>query len=139
MSSKIDSIKIGDSAAASLIVQASDTAQALSLRPEDEFPNVFATSRMIALMEIAASRLMKPMLEEGQLSVGVSLNVRHTAATPIGSRVEARAIYEGPEGKLYKFRVEAFDEAGPVGAGEHTRAIVSTERLMAGASKRKAN
>jgi predicted thioesterase len=71
--------------------------------------------------------------------VGVSLNVRHTAATPIGSRVEARAIYEGPEGKLFRFRVEAVDDAGPVGDGEHTRAIISTERLMAGASKRKAN
>jgi predicted thioesterase len=132
-------MKVGDSATAELVVQPSDTAQSLALTPEDEFPNVFATSRMIALMEVAASRLMKPMLEEGQLSVGVSLNVRHTAATPIGSRVETRAIYEGPEGKLYKFRVEAFDEAGPVGAGEHTRAIVSTERLLTGASKRKAN
>jgi hypothetical protein len=41
-----------------------------------------------------------------------------------------------PAGKLYRFRVEAFDDAGPIGEGEHTRAIVATERLLGGAAKR---
>ena len=130
-------IAIGESAEASLTVQPSDTAQALSLAADDAFPAVFATSRMIALMEVAASRLMKPMLEPGQLSVGVVLNVKHTAATPVGGNVRAKATYLGPEGKLFRFTVEAFDDAGAVGEGEHTRAIVSIERLLAGAAKRK--
>jgi fluoroacetyl-CoA thioesterase len=130
-------IAIGESAEASLRVQPSDTAQALSLAPEDSFPEVFATSRMIALMEVAAARLMKPMLEAGELSVGVVLNVKHTAATPVGGNVRAKATYLGPEGKLFRFTVEAFDDAGAVGGGEHTRAIVSSERLLAGAAKRK--
>jgi predicted thioesterase len=43
----------------------------------------------------------------------------------------------GLEGKLYRFKVEAFDDAGSIGGGEHVRAIVATERLMAGAAKRK--
>jgi hypothetical protein len=30
----------------------------------------------------------------------------------------------------------AFDAAGPIGAGDHTRAIVSTSGLLAGAAKR---
>lgn len=132
-------VKVGDRNEASLTVATSDTAHALSVSAEDSFPEVFATSRMIALMEIAASRLMKPMLEPGQLSVGVSLNVMHTAATPIGGMVKARATYLGPEGKLFKFKVEAFDEAGPIGGGEHVRAIVSNERLLSGAAKRKLN
>jgi predicted thioesterase len=51
--------------------------------------------------------------------------------------VRAVASYLGPEGKLYKFRVEAFDDAGPIGDGEHSRAIITTERLLAGAAKRK--
>ena len=92
---------------------------------------------MIALMELAAARAMRPMLEEGQLSVGVSLNIKHTAATPLGGNVRAVATYLGPEGKLFRFMVEAFDDAGPIGDGEHLRAVVSTERLLAGAQKRK--
>jgi predicted thioesterase len=93
---------------------------------------------MIALMELAAARLIRPMLQDGQLSVGVSLNVKHTAATPVGCRVNAVATYLGPEGKLFRFKVEAFDDAGAIGEGEHMRAIIATERLMAGAARRKA-
>lgn len=130
-------MNIGDTADAGFTVLAADTASALSISPGDEFPAVFATSRMIALMELAAARLMKPGLKEGELSVGVSLDVRHTAPTPVGARVRAVATYLGPEGKLYRFRVEAFDEAGSIGEGEHVRAIVATERLLAGAARRK--
>jgi predicted thioesterase len=130
-------IRVGETGEASLTVQMSDTAQALSISSGDSFPEVFATSRMVALMELAAARLMRPILQSGQLSVGVALNVRHTAATPIGGKVRATATYLGPDGKLFRFKVEAFDEAGPIGEGEHTRAIVVTERLLAGAARRK--
>jgi predicted thioesterase len=42
----------------------------------------------------------------------------------------------GPDGKLHRFRVEAFDDAGRIGEGEHTRAIIETQRLLSGAAKR---
>jgi fluoroacetyl-CoA thioesterase len=111
--------------------------RALAMSIEDSFPEVFATSRMIALMELAGARLMRSLLKEGELSVGVSVNVKHTAATPVGCKARAVATYLGPEGTLFRFRVEAFDEAGPIGDGEHVRAIVATDRLLAGAAKRK--
>lgn len=130
-------LTIGQTAEASFTVQQGDTAAALSLSPEDAFPPVFATARMVALMELAAARVMKPLLQPGQLSVGVSLTVRHTAATPIGCVVRAVATYLGAEGKLHRFKVEAFDDAGPIGDCEHTRAIIATDRLMAGAARRK--
>ena len=128
---------VGSTAEAVITVSHGDSAEALSLSAEDSFPAVFATSRMIALMELAAARLMKPLLETSQLSVGVSVHVRHTAATPVGCRVRAVATYLGPDGKRSRFRVEAFDEAGLIGDGEHTRAVVATERLVAGAEKRR--
>ncbi len=40
------------------------------------------------------------------------------------------------EGKLYVFEVVATDDAGEIGRGTHRRAIVSVERIMAGAAKR---
>jgi predicted thioesterase len=92
---------------------------------------------MIALMEVAAARAMRPLLGPGQLSVGVSLDVRHTAATPVGSQVRATANYLGTEGKLLRFKIEAFDDAGLIGTGEHTRAVVDTARLLSGAEKRR--
>ena len=128
-------MRVGDTADASFVVQPSDTAKALS--PQDDFPDVFATSRMVALMELAAARALKPLLQPGQLSVGVTLNIRHTAATPVGGKVRAVATYLGPEGKLFRFKVQAFDDAGPIGEGEHTRAIIDAERLVTGAARRK--
>jgi predicted thioesterase len=130
-------LDIGSTAEAILTVSHGDSAQALSLSVDDSFPAVFATSRMIALMELAAARLMKPLLQPGQLSVGVSVHIRHTAPTPVGGKVRAVATYLGPEGRLSRFKVEAFDEAGLIGDGEHTRAVVATERLLAGALKRR--
>jgi predicted thioesterase len=129
-------MKIGDSLEASFTVRASHSAQALEVSAEDSFPNVFATAHMVAFMETAATRLMRPLLEPGQHSVGVLVSIKHTAATPIGGHVRTVATYLGPEGKLFRFKVEAFDDAGPIGDGEHTRAIVSTSRLLAGAAKR---
>lgn len=113
-----------------------DLAAALPIDPGQKFPAVFATSRMIALMELAGAELLKPLLGEGELSVGVGVNVEHLAPTPPGARVWAEARYVGREGKLYVFEVRAGDPAGEVGRGRHTRAIVSTARLEAGAAKR---
>ena len=120
-------------------VQSKDLAKQLSIDPQDDFPAVFSTSRMIALMELVASRLMKPLLSEGELSVGVNVNVNHLAATPNNVEVKAVAIYKGLEGRLHKFEVELYDPAGMAGKGLHTRAIVNTDRLLQGAIKRVEN
>jgi fluoroacetyl-CoA thioesterase len=129
-------MNIGDSEEARFHVQPSDSARALEMAPEDSFPDVLATARMVAFMEMAATRLMRPLLEPGQHSVGVSVDIKHTAPTPIGGNVRTVATYLGADGKLFRFKVEAFDDAGPIGDGQHTRAIVTTSRLLAGAAKR---
>jgi fluoroacetyl-CoA thioesterase len=129
-------IQVGDAASAALVVGPGDSAKALSLSPQDDFPDVLATSRMIALMEVAAARKMSVLLKPGQLSVGVGVDLRHLAATPIGVEVRAEATFLGMEDKLYRFRVRAFDSGGLIGEGEHTRAIVGAERLVSGALAR---
>jgi len=117
-------------------LQSSDLAKYLSIDPQDDFPEVLATSRMIALMELAAARLMKPLLSENELSVGVNVNVTHLAATPSNEEVRAVAIYKGKEGHLHKFVVELYDKGGKVGTGTHTRAIIAADRLVQGALNR---
>jgi len=126
-------------AEASLVVATQDTARHIALEPGDAFPEVFATSRMIALMEVAAARAMRPMLGDGQLSVGVSLSVRHTAATPVGAQVRAVATLLRRDAKLVHFSVQAFDDAGLIGEGEHARAVIDAARLLSGAQRRRSN
>lgn len=117
-------------------VVGNDSARGLRLDDGDDFPDVLATARMVGLMELAAARLMRPALNDGELSVGVGIDVTHMAATPLYFGVRARATYLGREGKLYKFRVELFDGGGKVGEGFHTRAVVSPDRLIERARKR---
>lgn len=123
-------------ATAELVVGPNDLASSLVFAPGDEFPPVFATARMIALMEVACARHLVPMLEPGQMSVGVTVDVTHTAPTPPGARVVATARYVGREGKLFVFEVVAHDPGGEIGKGTHKRAIVTTERILAGAARR---
>ena len=128
--------ELNTTATATLIVGPNHLASSISSETGDEFPPVLATARMIALMEVAASRLMRSLLGAGQLSVGVGVDVRHLAATPIGVEVRAVATFLGMEGKLYRFHVQAFDAGGAIGEGHHTRAIIGVERLVQGAVAR---
>jgi excisionase family DNA binding protein len=91
---------------------------------------VLATPVMIALMEDAARSSVDSKLEQGQMSVGVNLNVSHLAATPVGMRVTARAELVAVEGRKLTFKVEAHDEREKIGEGTHIRAIINLDRFM---------
>lgn len=126
----------GATACAALVVAPGDLASALPLTPADAFPAVFATARMVALMEIASARVLQPCLAAGELSVGVAIEVTHSAPTPPGDTVTVVARYLGRDGKLFAFEVVASDSGGEVGRARHTRAIVEAARLQASASRR---
>ena len=127
----------GAEGTAEILVGEADLASAIG-DPGDSFPPVLATARMIALMEVAGSRVLKPFLGPGELSVGVIVDVSHTAATPEGVRVTATARYLGHDGKLFVFEVVARDNGGEIGRGTHKRAIIRSDRLLSGAQKRNA-
>lgn len=129
--------QFGEVATAEMVVETADTAAAMVSEDQGElFPAVFATARMVALMETAGAILVAPHLGPGEQSVGVVVEVSHTAATPVGSRVRATARYLGREGKLLVMEVVAEDEGGEIGRGTHKRAIIDVERLVAGARRR---
>jgi predicted thioesterase len=90
---------------------------------------VFATPALVALMEQAAVNALA--LPPGETSVGVLLEITHTAATPVGMNVRAEAEVTGEEGRKLIFRVSAADESGPVGAGRHERVRVDGAKFLA--------
>ena len=117
-------------------VQEKDLAKYVAVDEQDQFPEVLATARMVALMEIGAARNMDSLVKDDEQSVGVNVNVTHLAPTLCNDEVTVVAIFKGREGKLYNFDVEIHDAGGLAGKGTHTRAIVKTERLLQGAQKR---
>lgn len=91
---------------------------------------VYATPAMIALMERASVAALEQCLRADQTSVGVEVNIKHLAATPVGMRVEARAEVIAIKGRRVTFRVEAWDAREKIGEGTHTRVIVDTARFI---------
>src|SRR5437660_6326444 len=91
---------------------------------------VFATPMMIALMENAAWRAVANGLEEGDVTVGTLVNVRHLAATPLGQQVRATAELVEIDRRRLVFKVEAYDEQQKIGQGFHERFIVHLERFL---------
>jgi fluoroacetyl-CoA thioesterase len=90
---------------------------------------VLATPVMINLIEAAALAAIEHLLPGGHQSLGIHLDVGHTAATPIGLRVTATAEVTHLEGRTVTFRVEARDEFEPIGGGTHKRVVVSVKRF----------
>lgn len=91
---------------------------------------VYATPCMAALMEGAACDAINDFLDEGKTSVGIELNLSHTAATPVGMEVTAEAEVTAVDGKIITFHITVSDEAGPIGEATHKRAIVSTQKFL---------
>ena len=90
---------------------------------------VLATPVMINLFEAAALACCEQHLPPGHQSLGIHLDVRHIAATPVGMRVTATAELLKIDGRTLSFRVEAHDERELIGDGLHERVIVNVERF----------
>ena len=91
---------------------------------------VYAIPCMVALMEGAACEAIADALDENETTVGTELNIRHTAATPVGLEVRAEATVTAVDGKAITFEVRAFDEAGEIGSGTHKRFVVNSQRFL---------
>lgn len=109
-----------------LIVSESNTASALGSGDMD----VLATPAMVALMENAAMKAVADYLPEGSTTVGVEISTSHLKASAIGANVVAQACLEEVDGRRLKFSLKAWDDAGVIGEGVHTRFIVDRERFL---------
>jgi len=95
-----------------------------------ELPSVYSTPDMIRLMETAAFRALHPYCEGDEISVGTSINIEHRAASGIGARVKAEAVFESFDGRFYTLRVAARDDTQDIGRGTVGRAIVSVTKFL---------
>ncbi len=90
---------------------------------------VLSTPTMIAMMEQAAIEAIKPFLDAGESSVGMTIEVSHTAATPPSHRARAEAEVTKVEGRRLEFSVRAFDEVEQIGSGSHRRAVIDSAKF----------
>ncbi|MBN2897394.1 MAG: hypothetical protein JXO44_01370 [Clostridia bacterium] len=115
------------------VVKESDTALSYG---SGKLEKLFATPSLVALMLEACYELADPELPEGFITVSKSAKVDHIAPTTLGETVTVKVTVIDASKVFIKFKMEAFDEVGLIGYGEHVRAVVQKDGLLERASQR---
>ncbi|MFI5340071.1 MAG: thioesterase family protein [Candidatus Methylomirabilales bacterium] len=89
---------------------------------------VFSTPEMVRLMEECALEGVLPFLQPNQNTVGIRVEMRHLAATPMGMKVTARCTLAEIDRRRLVFQAEVHDELEKVGEGSNERFIVDREK-----------
>ena len=96
-----------------------------------KMPAVFATGFMVGLMEWTCMQLLAPHLDPGEGSLGVHVDISHTAATPPGLTVTVEAECLAVDGPRVTFKVKAHDGVDAIGEGRHQRFILNWQNFNA--------
>ena len=90
----------------------------------DGMPAVLSTPHLIGIFERTARHAIAPFLETDERSVGVEIELRHLAPTPLGAAVMVTTRVIHTEGRLVDFQIEARDQHELIARGVHRRAVV---------------
>src|SRR5215213_3538750 len=90
-------------------------------------PTVLSTPQLIGLLERTARQTLAPFLEPDERSVGIEVEIRHLAATPLGQAVRCNAKVISVDGKQIGFQIEARDQHELILKGLHKRAVIQMD------------
>ena len=90
---------------------------------------VYATPCLVALMERATVDCVERHLPATEASLGVHIDVHHTAPTLPGVTVSARATLTRIDGRKLLIAIEAWSATESIGTASHTRVIVDVARF----------
>jgi fluoroacetyl-CoA thioesterase len=100
-------------------------------------PRVLATGYMVGLIEWTCIQLVKPHLDwPAEQTVGIGIDVTHTAATPPGLTVTIEARLTKIEGRKLTFAVSASDGIDPISQGWHERFTIIADKFNERAAKK---
>ena len=90
-----------------------------------------STPSLVCWMELTSRENAAPLLNPGEDTVGVSVEIKHLAPTPVGMKVRVVSKLQSVEGRLYSFEIEAFDEVEKIGEATHVRAPINVAKFAA--------
>lgn len=95
-----------------------------------EMPEVFATGFLVDFLEWACIKAINPHLDwPSEQTVGTHIDVSHTAATPAGFEVTAKAKLIEVDGRRLIFEVEAHDGIDLISKGRHERFVINKDKF----------
>jgi fluoroacetyl-CoA thioesterase len=95
-------------------------------------PRVLATGFMVGLFEWACIQFVNPHLDwPREQTVGIDINVNHTAATPPSLTVTVQGRLTKVEGRKLSFSLEAHDGVDKISQGTHDRFVIDAAKFNA--------
>ncbi len=95
-------------------------------------PRVLATGFMVELFERACIQAINPHIDwPEEQTVGIHVNLSHTAATPLGLTITVKGKLEEIEGRKLSFSLAADDAVDKVSEGMHDRFVINAEKFNA--------
>ena len=96
---------------------------------DERMPAVLSTPWLIWFLEHAAREAVLPCLEPGESTVGMLVEVRHLAPTPLGHTVRCTARVTQTEGPVVSFLLEAHDNHEVIARGYHKLRVINVDRF----------
>lgn len=91
---------------------------------------VLATPALVAMVENTAKESIQNLVDPEQTTVGIEIQMNHSAATALGKKVLCKVKLVQQEKRVLVFQFEATVEDQLIASGIHKRAIVETEKFM---------
>jgi fluoroacetyl-CoA thioesterase len=95
-----------------------------------DMPRVFATAYLVGFAEWTCIEALRPYLGENERTVGTSVNLSHSAATPVGIQVTAEVELIEVEERKLRFKIICRDEKEIISEGFHERFIINYDKFV---------
>jgi fluoroacetyl-CoA thioesterase len=93
-------------------------------------PKVLATGFMVGLFEWACIQAINPHIDwPEEQTVGIHINLSHTAATPPGLTITVKGKLEEVEGRKLSFSLVADDGVDKISEGTHDRFVINAAKF----------
>ncbi len=86
---------------------------------------VLSTPSMVNAIEMVCRDMVKPYLDSNHDTVGIMVNIKHLAPTPVGMDIRIIAMLVNVNGKRLEFKAEVYDDVEKVGEAIHERYIIN--------------
>ena len=92
---------------------------------------VFSTPSMTLFVEMSANKMVGPHLKPTQGQVGLRVDIRHMAPTPMGKQVRCDVELTAIDRRKLTFKAKVYDDVEQIGEAEHDRYVIDLDKYMA--------
>jgi len=96
---------------------------------DPSLPPVLGTYNIVKWAEITSGKMLRSALPEDQLSVGMKVEIKHSAISLENATIDVKSTITSIKGPLISFEIEVKEKDELIATLKHLRAILPKEKL----------